>query len=193
MFTLAVPRVTSLGASKRSPRAPRARSASARRRCAARDASSRSAGVRQLRLWLACTAVGSFGFRHLFGWSRRWTPRSWSPSGCSSRGGSRFTNAPGTSRSSRRRSSSFGSGAQRATAELDRGSLRRRMLIDFGLPLVFSCTLSLFSSLGLYRALVGSFGANRQRSARAGRLVRRAGARPRAASSCAPHAICRAP
>ena len=47
-----------------------------------------------------------------------------------------------------------------AEAELDRGSLRRRMLIDFGLPLVFCCTLSLFSSLGLYRALVGSFGAN---------------------------------
>src|SRR5262249_3331292 len=30
--------------------------------------------------------------------------------------------------------------------------------IDFGLPLVFSCALSLFSSLGLYHALVGSRG-----------------------------------
>src|SRR5262249_16465748 len=32
-------------------------------------------------------------------------------------------------------------------------SLRRRMLRDFGLPLVFTATLSLFSSIGLYRAL----------------------------------------
>jgi signal transduction histidine kinase len=34
------------------------------------------------------------------------------------------------------------------------------MLVDFGLPLVFSCTLSLVSSLGLYRALVGPLGAD---------------------------------
>ena len=40
-----------------------------------------------------------------------------------------------------------------AAAPLASGSVRRRMLIDFGLPLVFSCMLSLFSSLGLYRAL----------------------------------------
>lgn len=32
--------------------------------------------------------------------------------------------------------------------------LRRRMLREFGLPLLFICTLSLFSSIGLYRALV---------------------------------------
>ncbi|MDI1450265.1 ATP-binding protein [Polyangium sp. 6x1] len=36
-------------------------------------------------------------------------------------------------------------------------TLRRRMLRDFGLPLLFTTTLSLFSSVGLYRALsVGS-------------------------------------
>jgi len=34
------------------------------------------------------------------------------------------------------------------------------LLVDFGLPLVFSCALSLFACLGLYRALVGSFGSN---------------------------------
>jgi signal transduction histidine kinase len=32
-------------------------------------------------------------------------------------------------------------------------SLRRRMLRDFGLPLLFTCTISLLSSIGLYRAL----------------------------------------
>src|SRR5262249_22674367 len=42
-----------------------------------------------------------------------------------------------------------------ATAEPG-ATLGRRMLTDFGMPLVFTCALSLFSSIGLYRALVGA-------------------------------------
>jgi two-component system NtrC family sensor kinase len=38
-------------------------------------------------------------------------------------------------------------------AEIKAVSLRQRMLTEFGLPLVFTLTLSLFASIGLYRAL----------------------------------------
>jgi signal transduction histidine kinase len=41
-----------------------------------------------------------------------------------------------------------------AQASAEPISLRTRMLREFGLPLLFICTLSLFSSIGLYRALV---------------------------------------
>jgi signal transduction histidine kinase len=106
-------------------------------------------------LWLACTTLGAFGFRHLFGWS----PTDASivlALGLLFAWGISFYQrawhlgilAPAVDELRRR-----GAGAE---VELDRGPLRRRMLIDFGLPLVFCCTLSLFSSLGLYRALVGS-------------------------------------
>ena len=46
-----------------------------------------------------------------------------------------------------------------ANAPADPISLGRRMLRDFGLPLVFTCSLSLLSSIGLYRAL-GAAGAS---------------------------------
>jgi signal transduction histidine kinase len=108
-------------------------------------------------LWLACTTLGAFGFRQLFGW----TPMdaaivlalgllfAWGIS-FYQRAWHLGILAPAVDELRRR-----GAGAE---VEVDRGSLRRRMLIDFGLPLVFCCTLSLFSSLALYRALVGSFG-----------------------------------
>ena len=41
-----------------------------------------------------------------------------------------------------------------APVSAEPASLRMRMLREFGLPLLFICTLSLFSSIGLYRALV---------------------------------------
>jgi two-component system, NtrC family, sensor kinase len=110
-------------------------------------------------LWLACTTLGAFGFRELFGWStadaaivvaigllfawgisfyqRAWHLGILAPAVDELRA---WGAAP--------------------SAELQGGSLRRRMLVDFGLPLVFSCTLSLVASLGLYRALVGPLGAN---------------------------------
>lgn len=39
------------------------------------------------------------------------------------------------------------------TAEREKIDLRQRMLTDFGLPLVFTLTLSLFASIGLYRSM----------------------------------------
>ncbi len=39
------------------------------------------------------------------------------------------------------------------TAERDKIDLRQRMLTDFGLPLLFTLTLSLFASIGLYRSM----------------------------------------
>jgi two-component system NtrC family sensor kinase len=110
-------------------------------------------------LWLACTTIGAFGFRTLFGWTPTdaaivlalgvlfawgisFYQRSWHLS----------ILAPAVDELRK-----FG-----AVAPFDghEGSLRRRMLLDFGLPLVFSCALSLFSSLGLYRTLVGALGSN---------------------------------
>jgi signal transduction histidine kinase len=158
MFTLAVPRVTALviEALAAGPKG---------------DQTLLSRGVRRairlpgqlalvnFGLWLACTTLGAFGFKNLFGWTtmdaaivvviglifawgisfyqRAWHLGILAPAVEQLR----LWGAAGAS-------------------ELDRGSVRRRMLADFGLPLVFSCTLSLFSSLGLYRTLVGTFGAN---------------------------------
>jgi signal transduction histidine kinase len=106
-----------------------------------------------------CTTLGAFGFRGLFGWSTAdativvaigllfawgisFYQRAWHLG----------ILAPAVDE--------LRSWGAASTAELQGGSLRRRMLVDFGLPLVFSCTLSLVSSLGLYRALVGPLGSN---------------------------------
>jgi two-component system, NtrC family, sensor kinase len=158
MFTLAVPWVTSsvveaLAAGPNGDPALLARGVRRATRLPGRLA------LVNFGLWLACTTLGAFGFRHLFGWTAMdaaivvalgllfawgisFYQRAWHLG----------ILAPAVDELRR-----WGAAAE---VELDRGSLRRRMLIDFGLPLVFCCTLSLFSSLGLYRALVGSFGAN---------------------------------
>jgi two-component system NtrC family sensor kinase len=157
IFTLAVPRVT--------------RSVTeALRAGKAGDAALLGRGVRRatrlpgqlalvnFALWLACTTFGSFGFRHLFGWSP-WDAAIVVALGLLFAWGISFYQrawhmeilAPAV-----RELQLWGA----VDVPRGRGSLRRRMLIDFGLPLVFSCTLSLFSSLGLYRALIGSFGSN---------------------------------
>jgi signal transduction histidine kinase len=102
-------------------------------------------------LWLSCTAIGVFYFRTgsrpragdaimqfglggLFAWGVSFYQRAWH----------RDAVAPALNllRS--------WTGAE-ASAEAI--SLRRRMLRDFGLPLLFTALLSLFSSIGLYRAL----------------------------------------
>jgi signal transduction histidine kinase len=157
IFTLAVPRVT--------------RSVTeALRAGPAGDAALLGRGVRRATrlpghlalvnfgVWLACTTFGSFGFRHLFGWSA-WDAAIVVALGLLFAWGISFYQrawhieilAPAV-----RELQLWGA----AEVPRGRGSLRRRMLVDFGLPLVFSCTLSLFSSLGLYRALIGSFGSN---------------------------------
>jgi signal transduction histidine kinase len=109
-------------------------------------------------LWLACTTFGAFGFRHLFGWS------TWDAAIVVALG---LLFAWGISFYQRAWHTEILAPAVRefqlwGATEIvrARGSLRRRMLVDFGLPLVFSCTLSLFSSVGLYRALIGSLGSN---------------------------------
>jgi signal transduction histidine kinase len=109
-------------------------------------------------LWLACTTFGAFGFRHLFGWS------AWDAAIVVALG---LLFAWGISFYQRAWHTEILAPAVRelqlwgaTDVPRGRGSLRRRMLVDFGLPLVFSCTLSLFSSIGLYRALIGSFGSN---------------------------------
>jgi signal transduction histidine kinase len=156
MFTLAVPWVTApvTEALSAGPRADPSLLAYGAR--VAARLPSRLALV-NFGLWLACTSLGSFGFRDLFGWTRMdaaivvalgmlfawgisFYQRAWHLG----------ILAPAVDELRRRGVAS--------NIDLDRGSLRRRMLIDFGLPLVFCCTLSLFSSLGLYRALVGSYG-----------------------------------
>jgi signal transduction histidine kinase len=110
-------------------------------------------------LWLTCTTIGAFGFRDLFGWSP--TDASivlaigllfaWGIS-FYQRAWHLVILAPAVDELR-------GLGAARAS-DGHAGTLRRRMLLDFGLPLVFSCTLSLFSSLGLYRTLVGALGSD---------------------------------
>jgi two-component system, NtrC family, sensor kinase len=116
-------------------------------------------GVVNFAVWLACASLGAFGFRHLFGWTTAdaamvvliglviawgisFYQRAWHTS----------ILAPIVDRLRRSSPASF------AGSRI--GSVGRRMLVDFGLPLVFCCTLSLVSSLGLYRALAGPLGTN---------------------------------
>ena len=158
MFTLAVPRVTSLvtsalAAGSSGPKELLARGATRATRLPGQLA------LVNFGLWLPCTTFGAFGFRGLFGWSTgdaaivvaigllfawgiSFYQRAWHLG----------ILAPAVDE--------LRSWGAASTAELHGGSLRRRMLVDFGLPLVFSCTLSLVSSLGLYRALVGPLGSN---------------------------------
>ncbi len=158
MFTLAVPRVTSLVTA-----ALAAGPAGAKELLAAgATRATRLPGQLALvnfGLWLACTTLGAFGFRGLFGWSAAdativvaigllfawgisFYQRAWHLG----------ILAPAVDE--------LRSWGAASTADLHGGSLRRRMLVDFGLPLVFSCTLSLVASLGLYRALVGPLGSS---------------------------------
>ncbi len=156
MFTLAVPRVTSLvttalGAGPAVSKELLAAGATRATRLPGQLA------LVNFGLWLACTTLGAFGFRELFGWSTAdativvaigllfawgisFYQRAWHLG----------ILAPAVDE--------LRSWGAASSAELHGGSLRRRMLVDFGLPLVFSCTLSLVSSLGLYRALVGPLG-----------------------------------
>jgi two-component system, NtrC family, sensor kinase len=103
-------------------------------------------------LWVSCTAIGVFYFRTgaarprmgdammqlglgaLFAWGVSFYQRAWH----------RDAVAPAVEllRS--------WTGAEASAEPI---SLRRRMLRDFGLPLLFTALLSLFSSVGLYRAL----------------------------------------
>lgn len=103
-------------------------------------------------VWFACTVVGVFyfrpgpaswqpadavmqiGFGSLFAWGVSFYQRAWH----------RDTAAPAVA---------VLRGWTGSAASADSVSLRDRMLRDFGLPLLFSVTLSLFSSIGLYRAL----------------------------------------
>ena len=109
-------------------------------------------------VWFVCTAVGIF--------RQRPGPVSWSPgdavlelafAGLFSWGVAfyqrafhRDTIAPAVDRLRRW---TF------ATADREPISLGLRMLRDFGLPLVFTCSLSLLSSVALYRALGSGLGA----------------------------------
>ena len=110
-------------------------------------------------LWLACTTFGAFGFRGLFGWSTADAAIVVAIGLLFAWGISFYQRAwhLGILAPAAEQLRAWGA---TSTAALYRGSLRRRMLVDFGLPLVFSCTLSLVSSLGLYRALVGPLGSN---------------------------------
>ena len=158
MFTLAVPRVTSLvtAALAAGPSGPKQLLADGATRATRLPG---QLALVNFGLWLACTTFGAFGFRGLFGWSAAdativvaigllfawgisFYQRAWHLG----------ILAPAVDE--------LRSWGAASTAELHEGSLRRRMLIDFGLPLVFSCTLSLVSSLGLYRALVGPLGSS---------------------------------
>jgi two-component system, NtrC family, sensor kinase len=158
MFTLAVPRVTSLvtAALASGPSGPKQLLADGATRATRLPG---QLALVNFGLWLACTTFGAFGFRGLFGWSAAdativvaigllfawgisFYQRAWHLG----------ILAPAVDE--------LRSWGAASTAELHGGSLRRRMLVDFGLPLVFSCTLSLVSSLGLYRALVGPLGSS---------------------------------
>jgi two-component system, NtrC family, sensor kinase len=158
MFTLAVPRVTSLvtAALAAGPSGPKQLLADGATRATRLPG---QLALVNFGLWLACTTFGAFGFRGLFGWSAAdativvaigllfawgisFYQRAWHLG----------ILAPAVDE--------LRSWGAASTAELHEGSLRRRMLVDFGLPLVFSCTLSLVSSLGLYRALVGPLGSS---------------------------------
>ena len=109
--------------------------------------------------WMACTTLGSFGFRELFGWTPMDAAMVVALGLLFAWGISFYQRAwhLGILAPAVEELRTWGAPA---APEQNRGALRRRMLIDFGLPLVFSCALSLFASLGLYRALVGSLGSN---------------------------------
>ncbi|MET0592990.1 MAG: ATP-binding protein [Polyangiaceae bacterium] len=145
LFTLAVPRVTSLVTSALAAGATRAAYLPGQ------------LALVNFSLWLLGTTIGAFGFRELFGWTAAdagivvaigllfawgisFYQRSWHLG----------ILAPAVDE--------LRSWGAASSTELHSGTLRRRMLFDFGLPLVFSCTLSFVSSLGLYRALVGAVG-----------------------------------
>ncbi len=111
-------------------------------------------------VWFACASFGSFGFRDLVGWTTTDAvfvvllelAFAWGIS-FYQRGWHVSILAPVVEQVRRR-----AGGAIRTDAP--RGGLRHRLIVDFGLPLVFICALSLVSSLGLYRTLVGSYGGN---------------------------------
>jgi two-component system NtrC family sensor kinase len=158
MFTLAVPRVTA-SVTEALATGPRGDAAVLGRGLRRATRLPGQLALVNFGLWLACTTFGSFGFRHLFGWSA-WDAAIVVALGLLFAWGISFYQrawhieilAPAV-----RELRVWGAVDEN---EQRRGSLRRRMLVDFGLPLLFSCTLSLFSSLGLYRTLVGSFGSN---------------------------------
>jgi two-component system, NtrC family, sensor kinase len=157
IFTLAVPRITApvlVALESGDTALPSVRELGARR---ATLLPGQLAWV-NFTLWLTCTSVGVFGFRYLAGWTAvdgaivlamglifawgiSFYQRAWHIA----------ILAPAVEQLR-----AWGAEETRGRG----GSLGRRMLVDFGLPLVFSCALSLFSSLGLYRTLVGSFGAS---------------------------------
>lgn len=104
-------------------------------------------------VWFACAAGGAFGFRTIFAWSTidaalvvalgvlfAWAIATYQ------RAWHREILAPVVER--------LGSSSGRPVAPPPGATLRRRMLADFGMPLAFSCVLSLLASIGLYRALV---------------------------------------
>jgi len=110
-------------------------------------------------IWLTGTTFGTFGFRHLFGWSA-WDAAIVVALGLLFAWGISFYQRSWHLEILAPLVDELRSWGALPEADQSRGSLRQRMLIDFGLPLVFSCTLSLFSSLGLYRTLVGSLGSS---------------------------------
>jgi signal transduction histidine kinase len=158
LFTLAVPRVTSLvtGALAAGPAGSKELLAAGATRAAYLPG---QLALVNFGLWFLCSTVGAFGFRELFGWSTAdaglvvaigllfawgisFYQRAWHL----------VILAPAVDE--------LRAWGAASTTELHSGSLRARMLVDFGLPLVFSCMLSFVSSLGLYRALVGPLGYN---------------------------------
>ena len=158
MFTLAVPRVTSLvtAALAAGPSGPKQLLADGATRATRLPG---QLALVNFGLWLACTTFGAFGFRSLFGWSTADATFVVAIGLLFAWGISFYQRAwhLGILAPAVEELRSWGAAS---TAELHEGSLRRRMLVDFGLPLVFSCTLSLVSSLGLYRALVGPLGSS---------------------------------
>jgi two-component system, NtrC family, sensor kinase len=158
MFTLAVPRVTSLvtAALAAGPSGPKQLLADGATRATRLPG---QLALVNFGLWLACTALGTFGFRGLFGWSTGDATIVLAIGLLFAWGISFYQRAwhLGILAPAVEELRSWGAAS---SADLQGGSLRRRMLVDFGLPLVFSCTLSLVSSLGLYRALVGPLGSS---------------------------------
>jgi signal transduction histidine kinase len=157
MFTLAVPRAT-LAVREALAAGPRGDAALLGRGLSRALRLPSQLSLVNFALWLACTTIGAFGFRTLFGWTPMdaaivvaigllfawgisFYQRAWHLS----------ILAPAVDDLRR-----FGA----AVPDERAGTLRRRMLLDFGLPLVFSCALSLFSSLGLYRTMVGALGSD---------------------------------
>jgi two-component system, NtrC family, sensor kinase len=158
MFTLAVPRVTSLvtAALAAGPSGPKQLLADGATRATRLPG---QLALVNFGLWLACTTLGTFGFRGLFGWSTGDATIVLAIGLLFAWGISFYQRAwhLGILAPAVEELRSWGAAS---SADLQGGSLRRRMLVDFGLPLVFSCTLSLVSSLGLYRALVGPLGSS---------------------------------